>query len=293
MAKRYGRTLIAPWSAGHYAYAARASGSDHADVSGRCKSPVMVAMTGLQDGRLHRLKDIGDTIRDVPFLDWAPGLGYVDAYGAPVRLSGGAPNIPVHVDLAVPCRRCEACLKRRAFEWTKRARVEIARASRTWFGTLTIAPENWFMIDARARLHCRETGRGFDQLDPNERFRERHRQISFELTKFVKRVRKQSKASIRFLLVAEAHKSGLPHYHMLVHEAKEPVRERVLNGQWQLGFSQWRLVRDEMAASYICKYVAKSALARLRASKGYGSMPENLAPPGLEGPRPTRIGSIF
>lgn len=293
MAKRYGRTLIAPWSAGHYAYAARVSGSDHADVSGRCESPVMVAMTGLQDGRLHRLKDIGDTIRGVPFLDWAPGLGYVDAYGAPARLSGEAHNIPVHVDLAVPCRRCAACLKRRSWEWTKRAKAEIAAASRTWFGTLTIGPENWFMIDARARLHCRERGSSFDHLEPDERFRERHRQISVELTKFVKRVRKQSRASLRVLLVAEAHKSGLPHYHMLIHEAKQPVRERVLNGQWQLGFSQWRLVRDEKAASYICKYVAKSALARLRASKGYGSMPEKLALAGLEAPRLTRIGSIF
>lgn len=253
----------------------------------------MVAMTGLQDGRLHRLKEIGDAVEGVPFLDWAPGLGYVDAYGVPVRLSGGLANIPVHVDLAVPCRRCDACLKQRAFQWTKRARAEIAQASRTWFGTLTIAPEQWFMIDARARLHCRDTGRGFDQLDPAERFRERHREISFELTKFLKRVRKQSKASLRFLLVAEAHKSGLPHYHMLIHEAKEPVRERVLNGRWQLGFSQWRLVRDEKAASYICKYVAKSALARLRASKGYGSMPEKLAPHGLECPRPSRIGPIF
>jgi hypothetical protein len=80
---------------------------------------------------------------------------------------------------------------------------------------------------------------------------------------------------MRFLLVAEAHKTGLPHYHALIHEVdpERPVRSRILRQQWTLGFSQCKLVAqgdETKSASYVAKYLAKSAAARVRASQGYG-----------------------
>ena len=67
--------------------------------------------------------------------------------------------------------------------------------------------------------------------------------------------------------------SGLPHYHLLVHEqAPGATEERVLRQEWStLGFSKFRLVHDERGASYAAKYLAKSTAARVRASKDYGN----------------------
>jgi hypothetical protein len=117
-------------------------------------------------------------------------------------------------------------------------------------------------------------GIDFERLPPAEQFSLRHTEISRELTKYLKRVRKESGAKFRFLLVAEAHKSGLPHYHLLLHEHDQfrPVRKSVLEAQWKAyGFSKWRLIEDERAARYVCKYLSKDAIARVRASIRYGS----------------------
>ena len=39
---------------------------------------------------------------------------------------------------------------------------------------------------------------------------------------------------------------------------------------WQLGFTQFELCRDSRSAGYLCKYLAKDMLWRVRASKAYG-----------------------
>lgn len=101
----------------------------------------------------------------------------------------------------------------------------------------------------------------------------RHFGIGPEITRYLKRVRKESKSSFRYLLVMEAHKSGLPHYHMLLHEKPfgGEIPKRILKYQWHLGHTDFKLVDDaQHKAEYMCKYLAKSLLARVRASKGYG-----------------------
>lgn len=71
--------------------------------------------------------------------------------------------------------------------------------------------------------------------------------------------------------MVEAHKSGDPHLHILVHEPEGPVTKALLEKQWNLGFSHWRLVgADRKAAVYACKYLGKEALTRVRASFRYG-----------------------
>lgn len=158
------------------------------------------------------------------------------------------------------CNKCENCLRHRRQLWTERAKAEIAASARTWFGTLTLNPEEHSIVG----MKCTE-----------DTFENRHRIVGKYVTDFLKRIRK-GKPPIRFMLVAEAHKlalNGLPHYHMLIHEVGvgEYVHRRELEENWRFGFTKWKLLEDRYAAPYLCKYLSKSAQARVRASLHYGS----------------------
>jgi hypothetical protein len=160
-------------------------------------------------------------------------------------------------------------------------------------------------MSMRAYQRLLARGEDFDGGTEAERFAQRHYECSKELTLWLKRVRataavdhRQSArlaesctvsrggrckchpiqefgAPLRYLLVAEAHKTGLPHYHLLIHEYSEsrPIRARHLKEQWRLGFSSVKLVAQDEGnrrGGYVTKYLAKSAIARVRASVGYG-----------------------
>jgi hypothetical protein len=188
------------------------------------------------------------------------------------------------LELETRCRKCEPCLRARSAYWRKRAEAELHHtAGRTWFLTLTLAPQAHFESVLRASLRLAASGQDFDALSPAQQFAERHREVSREITRYLKRIRKESASPMRFLLVAEAHKTGLPHYHALIHEVDpdRPVRSRILRQQWTLGFSHCKLVAqcdETKSASYVAKYLAKSAAARVRASQGYG---QNAVPDAL------------
>jgi hypothetical protein len=180
------------------------------------------------------------------------------------------------IELDTRCRKCPPCLRLRAAYWRLRAQSELSSTKgRTWFGTLTLSPESHFQMLCRASLRLAERGETFEGLEAGRQFAERHREISRELTLWVKRVRKESGVPLRYCLVAEAHKSGLPHYHILVHEGSpdRPLRASTLRSQWKLGFTKFNLVAEDgeaKSAAYVTKYLAKSAIARVRASQGYG-----------------------
>lgn len=182
---------------------------------------------------------------------------------------------PLGLDMRARCRRCTACLKARARHWAYRAKAEISEAPRTWFGTLTLSPEHHWRTQLAATARLARGGTIWETLSPDEQFLERNKEISFEVTKFLKRVRKNSGAPLRYCLVAEAHKSGLPHYHLLIHEmnSERQVRHRTLTSAWVWGFSRFKLVQDTGSAWYVCKYLAKAQLARVRASVRYGKTP--------------------
>lgn len=183
------------------------------------------------------------------------------------------------VEYEVPCRQCDNCLRRRAAHWRLRAMAEYrATVGRTWFGSLTLNPEQHSRVTNACRLVASRNGDDFDTFSPEAQFALRDRCIYREIKLYLKRMRTASGASIRFLCVAEAHKNGLPHYHMLVHEADPtPIRHSLLSGQWRVGFSQWKLVTDPRAAAYVTKYLSKSALARVRASAAYGNTSSDIA----------------
>lgn len=102
-------------------------------------------------------------------------------------------------------------------------------------------------------------------------FLARSAELLREVQLYIKRLRK--KARFRYLVVVEAHESGLPHVHFLLHETHDaPVRHAALKAQWPHGFIDAKLVEpsDTRAAAYVSKYLSKSVLARVRASERYG-----------------------
>lgn len=154
--------------------------------------------------------------------------------------------------------------------WAARAKEEIRIANRTWFATLTISPQHHYEMRARGLLRMESRSVDTATLSEEEVFLAEHNAISRELTLFLKRVRKVSRAKLRYLLVVERHKTGLPHYHLLIHEHGVRVTYRQLAAEWKLGFTQFKLIEDERAAHYVAKYLGKSNDARVRASIRYG-----------------------
>lgn len=251
------------------------------DVAGNCQAPVTREVHARPSAPVTDGSGFaGGAESDLAYHPQPLG---VDAWGttiyvAPKRtvrktvLINGKGKVPLTVIIHAPCRKCENCLKRRSYHWYMRAKSELALSSRTWFATLTIAPEKLFEAKAQAIVSARAQAVSFEALPESERFTYLLNPLGAELTRFLKRVRANSGARFRYLLVAEKHKSGNPHFHMLVHEWGAPIRERQLSAAWQYGFSQFRLADTEnpRAALYLCKYLSKSAEARVRASARYG-----------------------
>lgn len=226
--------------------------------AGNCLLPVRTLFEGRPEGRVFTHFGSAGALPRREFTYYGDGHDY---------------DVGMSLLLMSRCRRCEPCLKARAYSWSERAKWELGHARRTWFGTLTLRPEEHYLAECRARQELIARSVDFDGLRSEDQFKARHNAVGPELTKWLKRVRKESGATLRYLLVAEAHKTGLPHYHLLVHERSgSAVGERTLRRQWTLGHSKFNLVDegDPRAARYVCKYLAKAAEARVRASIRYG-----------------------
>lgn len=148
---------------------------------------------------------------------------------------------------------------------------ESAQSYRSWLVTLTFRPE----IRSRMNMAARSAvgGEAWDALSQEQRDAKLADQANKYVTLWLKRVREQSGAGLRYLSVVERHEDGFPHCHLLVHETEVagPLRHAHLTRQWTYGFSNAKLVENtEIAASYVAKYLAKSPVSRVRASVGYG-----------------------
>lgn len=115
-------------------------------------------------------------------------------------------------------------------------------------------------------------------LSAQEQFVELCAELGREVTLMLKRLRKQTGVTFKYLLVFEKHKSGLPHCHMLMHEqsSDSPLRHAALTAQWKLGYSKFKLCESVKSAWYVSKYLAKSVEARVRASLRYGKVNPSL-----------------
>src|SRR5574337_950124 len=180
---------------------------------------------------------------------------------------------PLTVEIEMRCRACLPCARSRAAEWRLRASHECRVSPRTWFGTFTLSPQSHWTMALRASARLALGGTNFHALPEPEQWAERHKENGREFTLYFKRLRKNTGVKLRYLLVAESHKSGLPHYHALIHEvsALGSVKKAELEGTWPWGYTQFRLVETTRIAGYVTKYIAKSIDARIRASINYGT----------------------
>ena len=183
-----------------------------------------------------------------------------------------AANPSRFVEMWVACRKCGRCLRRRAAMWRLRAVAEYRLSVRTWLATMTLRPDAYVQCLSLARRRLDRGGTDWDGLDAHQKFLELEVECYRNVQLWLKRLRKNTASPLRYLAVTEAHKSGVPHWHILLHEQDpdRPIRHKVLSGSWQLGFDDYRLIHDVKAAAYSAKYLSKDLSARVRASGSYG-----------------------
>lgn len=215
-----------------------------ADLAGRCQTPVRVSMQSRANTPERKFVVIAKRKGNLPFL----------------------------FDIDVPCRKCPACMKNRAAHWRYRMVSEYKAAPRSWLCSFTYRPDvhqyvlNWLRAEHDA------AGDQFDALPIEKQFQLRAGRLAKYATLYFKRLRKEGN-QFRYVLVAEAHASGLPHHHALIHEVADPVRHASLARAWEWGFMNAKLIHEPAQAAYVAKYLSKSMGAKLRASIDYGSPP--------------------
>lgn len=223
-------------------------------VAGRCQNPIPGVFTGIIDGELHERRD------------FRPGRSQDNPMG--------------QVDTEVRCRKCPECLNQRRILWTERALRETEFSWRTWFGTLTVRPQQRYIYKLRTIAALRDRAVDYDTLTEGEQFKYTCQAIGKDLTLMIKRLRKSQGGAggLRYFFVFERHKDGFPHLHCLLHEQGPDfeVRKLSLHANWPHGFSSWKIVSehgefDRKAVTYVAKYLSKSADARVRASLKYGA----------------------
>lgn len=219
------------------------------DISGNCQGPYQREIFARPNVKLVS----------------GPRSGWIKS--DPMNKSG----IPLRVMLSTRCRSCINCRKARATLWRNRMLAETATAPRTWFLTMTFMPEVHDYALNSARFRGDASGADYDDLGDAAQFAKLVSELGGHVTRYWKRLRKAG-AQFRYCIVAEPHKSGKPHFHALVHEVDPglPVRHALLREQWGVGFIHVKLVNDKAQVGYLCKYLVKSASARVRASVRYG-----------------------
>lgn len=183
-----------------------------------------------------------------PFAGGCTNAGEV-SFSRSRSVSGGV------ITIAVPCRRCSWCARKRRAEWAKRASVEHERVGKSWLGTLTWRPGT----DVRPAA--------FDDIQTEE-VKGAIAPAGQEFTRYVKRLRK-SGVGVRYCAALELHKDGTPHFHFLMHTT---ATWRQLARPWNAGFARFNLVTSKGGLFYVAKYLHKLPVGvRVRASKSYGA----------------------
>lgn len=180
---------------------------------------------------------------------------------------------PLSVTMHFRCRKCNRCRAYRSYIWRMRGQAEWQASVRTWQLTLTLKPElqNRALMQARVRL--RNAAVEYDRLSFIEQFRELTKETNPLVTRYIKRIRRANEdARCAILVVVEYHKTGLPHYHVLLHEKDpdRPFRHADIRKSWIAnGFFHGKLIEADRVW-YSTKYLSKNLAARVRASRFYG-----------------------
>lgn len=132
--------------------------------------------------------------------------------------------------IPVPCGRCFICIKKRTSQWSFRLRKEGESSSSSYFITLT--------YDTK---HVPISKNGFMTLNPDD------------ITKFLKRLRKEHKETIKYYYVGEyGGKTMRPHYHMIIYNADREIIDKI----WNKGAVHYGDVNGA-SIGYTLKYMIK------------------------------------
>lgn len=147
---------------------------------------------------------------------------------------GATAKKPLTLEVLHRCRKCKSCEKARSRMWAARAAVEFERSARTWFGTLTLGPQEHAVVDqlvSRAGLWPDRSRLSEAQFE-KALFRARASIVGEQVSSWLTIVREfafmrlHKREQVRYLLVAEKHDSNKtavfmrhrPHFHMILHE---------------------------------------------------------------------------
>jgi len=197
----------------------------------------------------------------------------------------------VELSMSVPCRRCGPCRRFRAWLWSSRAMSEAKASTRVWMGTLTVRPEERFKLQYSAEEYAARRQVAWETLDEGEKFIRLQVELGKVVTLWLKRLRKAGHR-FRYLLTFEAHKSGFPHVHVVIHELSTEIRKRVLDASWRIGFAKFKLLPrgdEARAVRYVTKYIAKNGAARVRASIRYGVAGSHTTADGVGAPAAVQL----
>lgn len=196
----------------------------------------------------------------------------------------------------IPCGKCEACLVRRANEWTFRLREELKVSSNCFFITLTYDEENLPKTDIKVRSknafeNYLNGGKFYDvYLKDVPTFNKKHCQL------FIKKLRNHYGNGLRYFLASEyGTKNERPHYHMLLFNVPERAKndvltllklESIVKRSWNMGRIEVTPVINERVV-YCSKYSLSNLdnpyyypkpfiLASRRPMIGYNFLKKNL-----------------
>jgi hypothetical protein len=124
-----------------------------------------------------------------------------------------------------------------------------------------------------------------NKLPARERFSELLKEAGREVSLYLMRLRTGEKGKgwkpvrFRYFLVSEPHKSGDPHFHLVVHEqvVDMPITNRRIEKTWPHGLVHARLIKTAKFARYVVKYLGKGFDGRIRPSKLYGRLQKDPA----------------
>jgi len=187
---------------------------------------------------------------------------------------------PLELEFRVRCNKCKPCSRRLQNMWRHRAVGEVIVANfekrRTWFATLTCSPAYLYRAKAVCEEEAVRTSTTLDGMSAEQQFHKLDSVIYRDIQRWFKRLRfgrRGAKAAqFIYLCVTEAHRSGEPHYHLLITETNPDnplLKAAFRSGLWPGGYAAFKLVSSPSAAGYVVKYLRKQG-GRVRASKDYG-----------------------
>ena len=156
----------------------------------------------------------------------------------------------------VACGRCFECRRKKASEWMARLSEEIRNHNKCHFITMTYNNASLSIL----RAECKEKG----QIGTNNEI------AALSVRRWLERIRKQTKKSIKHWIVTELTDEGRIHLHGLI------WAERNYLELWKYGFTYVGTYVTEKTINYIVKYILKTNYVdkyyrpKIMASSGIG-----------------------